>query len=79
MRVLLTSPPQMIAIAGCHYVVKKEFNIRLDSSSGVYQNTTAAIFGVKIDVMVAIWNEMVLYGHVGDGHKFKHLCWALNF
>ena len=74
-----TSPPLIITIDGCHYVLKNEFNLKIDSNSTVYRNIVAAFFGVKTDVMVALWNEMVVQGHVGDKHKFKHLLWAFNF
>ena len=79
MKYLPSSPPMLITIDGCHYVLKNEFGLKVDSNSTIYRNTVAALFGVKVDVMLSLWNEMVLHGHVGDKHKFKHLLWALNF
>jgi hypothetical protein len=79
MKLCNLSPPMPITSDGCHYVLKKEFHITVDTNSTVYRNIVAALFGVKVDVIVPLWNEMVLHGHIGDGHKFKYLLWALNF
>jgi hypothetical protein len=37
------------------------------------------MIGAKVEVVVMVWNKMVVHAHVGDGHKFKYLLWSLMF
>jgi hypothetical protein len=37
------------------------------------------LFGIKVEVVVLVWNEVVLHQQVDKGHKFEFLLWSLYF
>jgi hypothetical protein len=71
--------PTTITLAGVHAIVTHIFGINSDPNSGRFVRLFSSMFGAKVEVVVMVWNEMVLHGHVGEGHKFEYLLWSLMF
>jgi hypothetical protein len=71
--------PTTITLAGALAIVTHIFGIDSDPNSGRFCRIFSSMFGAKVEIVVMVWNEMVLHGHVGDGHKFEYLVWSLMF
>jgi hypothetical protein len=71
--------PVAITKDGVIVIAKSSFGINSNPTSLRYQRVFSSLFGIKLEVVVMVWNEMVLHQHVGEGHKFIYLLWSLYF
>jgi hypothetical protein len=60
-------------------IAKTTFGVNSNPELSRYQRVFSSLFRIKVEVVVLVWNKIVLYQHVGEGHKFVYLLWPLYF
>jgi hypothetical protein len=71
--------PAAVTKDGVIAIAKTIFAVNLNPELIQYQHVFSSLFGIKVEVVVLVWNKMVLHHHIGMGHKFEFLFWSLMF
>jgi hypothetical protein len=71
--------PVAITKDGAIVIANTIFRVNSNPELSQYQRVFSSLFGIKVVVVVLVWNKMVLHPHIGDSHKFVYLLWSLYF
>jgi hypothetical protein len=64
---------------GVTMIAKSTFGVNSNPELLQYQPVLSCLLGIKVEVVVLVWNEIVLHQHVDEGQKFVYLLWSLYF
>jgi hypothetical protein len=60
-------------------ILREKFGFKINPGTTTFVTFFNAMFGVRIDICIDVWNEMVTYSYLLPEHKFEHFLWTLNF